>query len=120
MSHNSSSDLFAALDQFRDKVNANGRLRQMNRDWNRDIDVVVRDQPDVHAAIRMREGQMEWLPEESESPDIVLTAPESVLIDIFSGRSTPTEPYLDGSLTLRGSQEDVLRLDFVSLMIWGE
>jgi hypothetical protein len=112
--------LFASLDLFREKVNDNARLRQMNRDWNRDIAVVARDLPEVEASISMREGQMDWQPQAVENPHIVLSAPADVLIGIFRGDSTPTEPYLDGSLTLRGTQEDVLRLDFVSLMIWGE
>ncbi len=120
MSEDSKERLFAALDLFREKVNENARLRQMNRDWNRDIAVVVKDLPGVDAAISMREGQMDWRPEAASDPNIVLTAPADVLIGIFRGESTPTEPYLDGSLTLRGSQEDVLRLDFVSLMLWGE
>lgn len=109
--------LFAALDLFREKINENARLRQMNRDWNRDIAVIAQDLPGVDAAISMREGQMDWRPQSAENPHIVLTAPSDVLIGIFRGESSPTEPYLDGSLTLRGSQEDVLRLDFVSLMI---
>lgn len=113
-------ELYAALDHFRAKINENQRLRTMNRDWNRDIAVVAKDLPEVQAWIRMRAGEMDWLRQTCEVPHIVLTAPADVLIGIFRGERTPTEPYLDGSLTLRGSQEDVLRLDFVSLMIWGE
>ncbi|MDA8345649.1 MAG: sterol carrier protein [Thermaerobacter sp.] len=120
MSDASKERLFAALDLFREKVNENARLRQMNRDWNRDIAVVAKDLVGVEASISMRAGLMEWQPQSAENPHIVLTAPADVLIGIFRGDSTPTEPYLDGSLTLRGTQEDVLRLDFVSLMIWGE
>ncbi len=120
MSEASKERLFEALDLFRAKINENARLQQMNRDWNRDIAVVAKDLPEVQASIEMREGQMDWRPQAAENPHIVLTAPADVLIGIFRGDSTPTEPYLDGSLTLRGSQEDVLRLDFVSLMIWGE
>jgi hypothetical protein len=41
-------------------------------------------------------------------------------VDLFSGRITPTEPYLNGTLRVLGSEEDVMRLDFISLMIWGE
>lgn len=120
MSDGAKERLFQALDHFREKVNENARLRQMNRDWNRDIAVVAKDLPDVQASIAMREGMMAWEPHTAENPHIVLTAPFEVLIGIFRGDSTPTEPYLEGTLTLRGTQEDVLRLDFVSLMIWGE
>ena len=120
MTRPTSEDLYAALDHFRGKVNENQRLRAMNRDWNRDIAVVAKDLPELQAWIRMRAGEMDWERQTCNDPHIVLTAPADVLIGIFQGERTPTEPYLDGSLTLRGSQEDVLRLDFVSLMIWGE
>ena len=113
-------NLYAALDHFREKINSNVRLRQMIRDWNRDISVVAKDMPGAATSIQMREGQMEWRRTPCDNPQIVLTAPSDVLIGIFRGDQTPTEPYLEGTLTLRGTQEDVLRLDFVSLMIWGE
>lgn len=115
-----SSEFYAALDQFREKVNQNARLRQMMRDWDREIEVVARDLADAPASITMRAGEMDWRPQPASTPQIVLTAPSQVLIGIFRGDETPTEPYLDGRLTVRGSQEDVLRLDFISLMIWGE
>lgn len=115
-----SSELYAALDQFRDKVNQNARLRQMMRDWDREIEVVAGDLQSVPACITMSSGEMDWRPEKATSPQIVLSAPSEVLIGIFRGNETPTEPYLDGRLTVRGTQEDVLRLDFISLMIWGE
>lgn len=117
---NGNGEFYASLDLFRDKVNQNARLRQMMRDWDREIAVVAGDLQDAPASIEMRGGEMDWRPEPARSPQIVLTAPSAVLIGIFRGVETPTEPYLDGRLTVRGSQEDILRLDFLSLMIWGE
>lgn len=114
------AEFYAALDQFRDKVNRNARLRQMLHDWDREISVVAGDLENVPASITMRGGEMEWQPELAKSPQIELSAPSDVLIGIFQGSETPTEPYLDGRLKVRGTQEDVLRLDFISLMIWGE
>jgi len=116
----SSSSVVIGYGMPAEKINTNARLRQMIRDWNRDIAVVAKDMPDTATSIQMREGQMEWQRARCEAPQIVLTAPSDVLIGIFRGDRTPTEPYLEGTLTLRGTQEDVLRLDFVSLMIWGE
>jgi hypothetical protein len=39
---------------------------------------------------------------------------------MFFGDITPTEPYLNGSLKILGSEDDITRLDFISLLIWGE
>jgi hypothetical protein len=42
------------------------------------------------------------------------------LADIFYGDITPTGPYNNGTLRIIGSEDDIIRLDFISLMIWGE
>jgi len=100
-------------------VNKDARLRDMNRDWSRLIRVEPSDGTEAFR-VSYQEGVMEVDRTLEGSFDIVLRAPEEVLARVFSGEASPTEPYLDGSLTIQGSQEDVLRLDFLSLMIWGE
>lgn len=111
--------LHDALLLFRDKVNADPRLKAMNKDWSRTIRVQPTDGIEA-LRIRYEGGVMEIDADVARAPDIVLMAPEDVLVGIFSGTSSPTEPYLEGTLTIQGTQEDVLRLDFLSLMIWGE
>jgi hypothetical protein len=39
---------------------------------------------------------------------------------MFYGDITPTQPYLNGTLKVLGTEDDIVRLDFISLMIWGE
>jgi hypothetical protein len=39
---------------------------------------------------------------------------------VFSGQMTPTEPYNAGDLLVKGHQDDIMRLDILSLLIWGE
>lgn len=113
------SNLRSALLVFRDKVNEDERLRNMNRDWNRVISILPTDGAEG-VTVRYANGRMEFEDGVGTVADIVLTAPSGVLIDLFEGKTSPTEPYLEGTLAIRGSQEDVLRLDFLSLMIWGE
>lgn len=113
------SALGDALNTFRDRVNGDDRLKEMNRDWSRRIRVQPSD-ADEAWRISYEEGVMAVDQDLSGDFDILLRAPGEILTGVFSGASSPTEPYLDGSLTIQGSQEDVLRLDFLSLMIWGE
>lgn len=111
------SSLRMHLETFAEKINQDARLRQMIADWDR----VIRIEPlDAPAETVRVEGGRVWVEETASPPAIVLKAPLQVLTDIFSGVRTPTEPYLDGTLSVQGSQEDVIRLDFLSLMIWGE
>jgi putative sterol carrier protein len=89
----------------------------MISDWDR----VIRVEPsDGEPETIVVQGGTVRVENVGTEPSIVLRAPRKVLEAIFSGASTPTEPYLDGSLSVFGSQEDVIRLDFLSLMIWGE
>ncbi len=110
--------LIESLDAFASRFNANERLRQMNRDWNRTIAIDVEGEP--RCALVLEDGHMRVEPGAPSARDIALGAAEPVLVDIFGGELGPTEPYLDGRLTVQGSQEDVLRLDFLSMLIWGE
>ena len=106
-----------ALTEFAARINADPRLRKMVADWERAIALEASDGSGVGILVHDGEVRVSDLP---EAPDIRLTGARSILHDVFSGRLSPTEPYVDGSLRVQGSQEDVLRLDFLSLMIWGE
>jgi putative sterol carrier protein len=110
-------ELREALIAFAARINADPRLRKMVADWERAIALETTEGAGVGMLVRGGEVLVSDLP---PAPDIRLSAPGSVLCAVFSGRMSPTEPYVDGSLRVEGSQEDVLRLDFLSLMIWGE
>ncbi len=109
--------LKTALGAFAGRINADPKLRKMVAGWDRAIALEATDGDGAGILVRGGEVLVAELPAQ---PDIRLSASQGVLTDVFSGRLSPTEPYVDGSLRVEGSQEDVLRLDFLSLMIWGE
>lgn len=108
-----------ALESFVAECNRNQRLREMNRDWTRRIQLLCEDVDEPH-----------WLFSEAgvltcgagvlESIDMQIRAPLKILTAIFSGAMTPTEPYNAGDLMVRGHQDDIMRLDIITLLIWGE
>lgn len=106
-----------ALTEFADRINQDPKLRKMVADWERIIALEATD--GAGAGIHVHEGEVRVV-ELPADPDIRLLAEGEVLEAVFSGRMSPAEPYVEGSLRVEGSQEDVLRLDFLSLMIWGE
>lgn len=112
------SALGETLQRFAAACNTNQRLQQMNHDWDRLI-LVQPDDADEEHWIRYRDGVAAVVAADGEAELIVEGASE-VLISIFSGASTPTEPYMSGDLRVRGSQDDVMRLDIIALLIWGE
>lgn len=106
-----------ALETFARRINEDARMRKMVADWERTIALEASE--GGGGGLRVRAGEVTVV-DAPDAPDVVLRASGQVLADVFRGAVSPTEPYLDGTLTVQGSQEDVLRLDFLSLMIWGE
>lgn len=104
---------------FKDKYNNNERLKVMNRDWNRVVVVKANDIESLHTftvwlgVVSLAEGA-------ADKPDLTVISDSETLADIFYGDITPTEPYNNGTLKILGQEDDIIRLDFISLMIWGE
>ncbi len=115
------SALRDTLAQFVEACNRNQRLQQMNHDWDRLI-LVQPDDADERHWIRYHQGVAALMPgDDSPDPaDLLVEGASGVLVSIFSGASTPTEPYMSGDLRVRGAQDDVMRLDIIALLIWGE
>lgn len=117
--HENPPDLLEGiLDRFAEACTTNLRLTQMNRDWHRTI-LVVADEGERYW-LRCEGGPVHRLEQEAEAVDLSVEGPRQILCDIFSGASPPTEPYMTGDLRVRGSQDDIMRLDIISLLIWGE
>ncbi|MDA8200152.1 MAG: SCP2 sterol-binding domain-containing protein [Thermaerobacter sp.] len=112
------SALGDTLEQFVAACNHNLRLQEMNHDWDRLILVQPDDAAEEHW-IRYHAGVAAVVAADGE-PDLIVEGASGVLVSIFSGASTPTEPYMSGDLRVRGSQDDVMRLDIIALLIWGE
>ncbi len=111
--------LLQALTQFVDECNNNARLREMNRDWSRRVQLEPHDTHRIHYLIS-DEGMVSAGEGPVENPDMLIQASEDILTGVFSGQITPTEPYNAGDLLVRGQQDDIMRLDILTLLIWGE
>ncbi len=107
------------LQEFVERCNANPRLTAMNRDWTRDVAILATDTGEIFW-IQSAEGQLSAGAGAKSGADLEIRADGDVLAAIFSGQMAPTEPYNQGDLLVHGSQDDLLRLDVITLMIWGE
>ncbi|HDP81438.1 MAG TPA: sterol carrier protein, partial [Spirochaetes bacterium] len=52
------------------------------------------------------------------TPDIIVTASSEDLCDMFWGDLNPSQKYLDGLIKVKATQEDVVRLDAITMIIW--
>ncbi len=112
-------EITESLRAFAQGYNANQRLKVMNKDWNRVIQVLTTDIESAHTLV-LQEGDLTFREGPVENPDLTVISDSETLADMFYGDITPTEPYMNGTLRIMGSEDDIVRLDFISLLIWGE
>ncbi|WP_018086818.1 SCP2 sterol-binding domain-containing protein [Desulfurispora thermophila] len=112
-------EITESLLAFTNGYNANQRLIVMNRDWDRVILIKADDLPSEHTLI-LNNGELTMREGGVDNPDLIVMANSEILADMFYGDITPTEPYMNGTLRITGSEDDIVRLDFISMLIWGE
>ena len=111
--------MLAILERFAEACNTNARLQQMNRDWNRSIAILPTDRPEVFW-LTSDAGYIQAGLGPADSADLQIRAPYDIIAAVFSGTLSPTEPYNAGDLLVKGRQDDLMRLDIITLLIWGE
>lgn len=112
-------ELYDSLLNFQQLYNENAQLRQMNKGWDRVVLVRATDTGDAFT-LSTKEGVCSVGEGAPAQYQMELTADSETLTSMFYGEIGPTEPFMNGTLKVKGTEEDVLRLDFVTAMIWGE
>jgi len=111
-------ELEEALADYTVSCNSNERLRKMQRDWSRRLHFVCSDTVDLFTMVVDRGEIVETGPGHHGLPDIIVTTESEIFCDMFWGDLNPVQKYLRGEITVKGSQEDVMRLDAISYIIW--
>ena len=121
MSAPSTRSLAATLEAFRGQVNADTRLDAILRGWEPVIIVEVRDsQWRRHLTVRDRRiVAISEAPVEGAHHVVHLRSSEALLSAIFAGERNPTEAFMDGDLEVFANDKDQVKLDAISLVLWG-
>ena len=115
-----SDEIMEALEDFKQQCNSNKRLRRMQRDWSKVLHFKATDTGD---SFTMTVVEGEIIKNELGSqgtPDVIVEADSETLCDMFWGDINPTQKYLKGEIKVRGSQEDIMRIDAITAIIWPE
>jgi len=112
-------EITESLKTFTDNYSKNERLKIMNRDWDRVVLIKATDIESIHT-LTLKDGVLSLNEGASGAPDLTVVSDSETLADVFYGDINPTEPYNNGTLRVMGSEDDITRLDFIILMIWGE
>ncbi len=111
-------ELEEALADYTVTCNGNERLRKMQREWSRTLHFACSDTGTTFS-MEVDHGEILSTPEgHVGTPDIVITTDSETFCDMFWGDLNPVQKYLRGEIAVNGSQEDVMRLDAISSVIW--
>jgi hypothetical protein len=107
------ANLSNAVERFRDAYHARPDLLEELKDWTRAIVLQASDTGEA-VTVRIHGGRVEgWSEGEAAAAEVVITSDATTLRDVLELRRRPDDPYLFGELTVRGAQEDFLRLDYL-------
>lgn len=109
-----------ALREFSVRVNGHSHVRVLARNWQTSLHVQSLDSPECFRLV-LKEGQIvEIASIEPPTHDALLLRGETrVLESVFSGGLHPLSAYNEGQLEMYGPQADQIKLDAISLLIWG-
>jgi putative sterol carrier protein len=111
-------ELQEALADYTVSCNSNERLRKMQRDWTRMLHFVCSDTTDTFSMDVQAGEIVNTGPGHTGVPDVVVTTDSETFCDMFWGDINPMPKYLRGEIQVRGSQEDIMRIDAISYIIW--
>jgi putative sterol carrier protein len=112
----SSEELVEAFADWRTRSNDNPRLAKMVKGWDRVVQFTTTDTAEQFT-MRVQDQQLsELVPGHVGQPDVVVTGTSEDFCDMFWGDLNPSEKYMSGEITLAGSQQDVMRIDAISMV----
>jgi hypothetical protein len=107
------SSLSGAVERFRDAYHARPDLLAQLGDWTMAVVLNASDTGEA-LTVRIRGGRVEgWTDGHAEEPEVEITSDAATLREVLALTRRPDEPYLFGELTVRGAQQDFLRLDWL-------
>lgn len=109
------------LKHFQNTFNENARVKKLIKNWERSL---IIEATDTEATLTMvisdlvmtdvRDGA-----HPNEDNPIHLQASQDTLIRIFSGDYNPAHALIDGELAVFSSEKDKVKLEAITMVIWG-
>lgn len=112
--------LINTLQEFQIEVNQNSRLKPLIQNWNRNIILECEDSGRFFSILVRDAKVVDILEKEEEiEKNLHVCAEEQILTEIFTGELNPSTAFLDGDVEVFGDDGDKIKLDAISLVIWG-
>ena len=113
-------DLFTSIELFGQKISDNKDVLMLLKNWSPNIIIESYDSKKIFT-LKIGDQGIEniALKEELCDHEIRLLANETILLLIFSGKMNPAEAVFNGELEIYGDVKDQIKLDAITLLIWG-
>jgi putative sterol carrier protein len=105
-----------AYADWRARSNDNRASAKMVRGWDRVIHFTATDTGQGFTMRRAGPAALRAGGGVRGQPDVIVTATSEDFCDMFWGDLNPSEKYMSGEITLAGSQQDVMRIDAISMV----
>jgi putative sterol carrier protein len=106
------TELRRPLERFVSIYHANPALVADQAGWHCSILLATPDGGE-RIGLRLADGRVTSIGDHDQRPDLIVTAPNAVLLEILELRRDPSEPYMFGELTVQGEERHFMRLDYV-------
>jgi hypothetical protein len=110
-----------ALERFRARANASERVRRITAAWHPPVFVECSD-TGARYRLLLSDGGITGIDPTDAEPDesaLLIRGECRVLAAVFGGALHPLRAYNDGELEVYGAQGDQVKLDAISLVVWG-
>lgn len=113
-----SEEIMEALKDYKIQCNSNKRLRRMQRDWTKLIHFITEETAESFTMDVIKGEIISLKTGKHDTPDVIITATSEDMCDMFWGDLNPAQKYLDGGIRVKASQEDIQRIDAITMIIW--
>ncbi len=115
------TSLAECLDDFKNTFNSNGRVQKLIKNWNRSVIVDATDTGSILTMMIKDLVMYEVKPGAHPDEDypIHLQASQETLIRVFSGDYNPAHALIDGELAVFSNEKDKVKLEAITMVIWG-
>jgi hypothetical protein len=109
------------LEDFKDTFNGNARVKKLIKNWDRSVIVDATDTGSILTMMIKDLDMYEVKPGAHPDEDypIHLQASQDTLIRVFSGDYNPAHALIDGELAVFSNEKDKVKLEAITMVIWG-
>ena len=112
--------LFDSLSSYMKLLNDTPKIKQVLKTWSPIIHFSAKDNNSKLPLIFEQGTAISCSSVHEKKPDLAIIGTSNDFHDLFHGKLNPTEKYMNGDITVKGSQMDIIKLDAISMVLWPE